>query len=351
MQQTEEQGSWLDVAVKQGVITDAQRAQLSDIQAGDLHHTDSEEKIKPISTLNELFVTFGIIILTSAISGILSLLFAGMPVLARVIAAVITLYIAYRFYRQGKYQLAMIYCVLRAAFHVGVFTRLLYTGSPDFFTVADQSILTVVVPLAAALGVLVACCAYFRLAFLILPIGVLFTIIISLAAKQADNNISHRILLAGSGLMILAFSIWMDLQDKTRTTRQSDYAFWGYVAGSPLFVHALMLPLIFKHLESLHGVPWVLVTLLVLLVTIAGILMNRRALILSTLIYVSVLIVKLFGYLSGGGAQGAYILSFTALIIGVYVLVLGLKWAQVRSYVLIRLEPHCRWVQHLPNYR
>ncbi len=90
---------------------------------------------------------------------------------------------------------------------------------------------------------------------------------------------------------------------------------------------------------------WLLTLLLVVAVSFAGLLLNRRALIISTMIYVAFLIYRVLHEVSMGNAAAG--LLITVMLIGLYMTALGSRWRKVRSYVMNRL-PQWKWLEKLP---
>ena len=143
---------------------------------------------------------------------------------------------------------------------------------------------------------------------------------------------------AACGLVFLVLAVRFDLGDPGRMKRASQFAFWLYVAGSPLFVHPLFLTVLGKVADSdaeRNFAPFVgslLVTALV--VTLFGLLLDRRSPVISTLAYVAVAIGLT---LSKAGVGTATALTATLAAIGIYVILLGAAWRNVRAAVLRRL--------------
>jgi len=140
---------------------------------------------------------------------------------------------------------------------------------------------------------------------LMLPICVLFAASITVAARSGDSALPYKLVLGFSGLMILHL-----LSDVIyvipRETRISDFAFWSYVIGSPLFVHSLFFSVLMagQIKWAMSGGAWLATFALVVIVTFVGVLLNRRALIISTLIYVAYIIGRALAGLFVGNVTG-----------------------------------------------
>ncbi len=330
----------LDEALARGVISDEQRAEIQAISKENLH--DNEERLKPVGTMNEIFVTFGVALLLGAISGLLRLLINFEPVMTVCSIGVYWLVAEY-FHKRKKFRLPIIYSCLSAALLVGTTTKILMLGSSGMGI--DSKNMTV--PLLAALSILVFGAWRFKIPFLMLPIAAIFTAIITIAVRNGYHDASLRLLLGGSGLAILMLAVRFDLKDPLRISRSSDFAFWSYVVGSPLFVHSLFITMILHTTDhGLNFLSWFMMAALAAMVSFIGLLLNRRALILSTLIYVGIIIAKFV--LAIGGA-GAAVPLVTLLLIGLYVTTLGSRWVAIRHFILSKIPPS-PWLKYFPPY-
>ncbi|HEY0114229.1 MAG TPA: hypothetical protein VGB54_00775 [Allosphingosinicella sp.] len=131
------------------------------------------------------------------------------------------------------------------------------------------------------------------------------------------------------GLSVFSFAMWWDSSDPKRETRRSDVAFWLHLLAAPLIVHP-----VFALLGLTDGgagpAEAALVILLYVLLGLAAVAVDRRALLVSALAYVLYALNGLFQ------TYGAVELSFafTALVIGSALLMLSAFWAQTRRAVL-----------------
>ncbi len=222
----------LERAVKEGVITEEQRAQMEAIAAAD--PGDSEERFRPVSNFNEIFVTIGAMLLTSAITGLLSLIMDS-AILEAMVGGIVYVFAAEYFHNRKRFRLPIVVMALSAAFAFGtsVFLMILASKGIDAYKATEAEY---ILPLITGMGVLALAAWRYVLPFLMLPLSIVFTMTVTYAAKVSDNTLSYKLLLGGSGLAILAFAIRCDLLDPERTKRLSDFAFWSYIVGSPLFV-------------------------------------------------------------------------------------------------------------------
>ncbi len=366
-----ENQEWLDEALARGIISNEQRQKMAGISGE--NKGDSQERLKPIGTMNEIFVTAGLMVLFAGISGLV-LKLLGSVFYAGVIDAAIAWTVALKFHQGKRFRLPIIYSCLHAAVVLAMAVKMQLLGgggvmpphypTPPFWyhrgmpaiQPYQPSLTETLLPLIVGGAALAAAAWRFRIPFMMLPIGVLFATIVTLAAREADNDASYRVLLGGCGLAVLAVAVFFDLKDPQRVTRWSDFAFWSYVVGSPLFVHSLFLSVLINsggaarpHLPvHLDMGTCLALAVLALAVSFGGLLLNRRALILSTLFYVGYVIFRLLaGFLIFGGP--ATLLLVTLVLIGLYVTLLGSRWAQVRRAVMGRL-PAWKWLDQLPPF-
>lgn len=135
------------------------------------------------------------------------------------------------------------------------------------------------------------------------------------------------------GLIVFWLAIRWDASDIQRMTRKSDVAFWLHLLAAPLLVHPIVDVLGFfdgdTSLAQTLGI-----VLLYIVVSIVSLIIDRRALMVSALVYVlyafSMLLEK-YGVVDLGFA-------FAALLIGSGLLILSAFWHPSRAF-LIKMFP------------
>jgi hypothetical protein len=147
-----------------------------------------------------------------------------------------------------------------------------------------------------------------------------------------------------SGIAVFTLAMTWDAADPQRLTRKSDVAFWLHLLAAPLLVHPVFSILgVFGGQTDMDQA--IAVVALYIAIAFISLAVDRRALMVSALIYVLYTfstLLKQFGVVS---------LSFaiTALVIGSALLLLSAFWHPSRAFVL-RLFPHT--VQkHLAPFR
>lgn len=160
--------------------------------------------------------------------------------------------------------------------------------------------------------------------------AVLSGLVVSLVMAAVPGLWDHVLkLMLAAGAAVFALAMWWDMSDRTRTTRRSDVAFWLHLLAAPMLVHP-----IFSMMGMLEGTAAPAQAAVVILLYIAlgfvALAIDRRALMVSALIYV------LYALSSLIESSGAVDLSFglTALIIGSALLLLSAFWTAARRHIV-----------------
>jgi len=134
------------------------------------------------------------------------------------------------------------------------------------------------------------------------------------------------------GVGVFLFAMRWDASDQARVTRRSDVAFWLHLLAAPMIVHPVFTLLGLNDGNATIGEGLIVVALYVVL-AIAALAIDRRALLVSALAYVLYALTELFKQI------GAVELSvaFTALLIGSALLLLSAYWHQARRLIVSRL--------------
>jgi hypothetical protein len=132
------------------------------------------------------------------------------------------------------------------------------------------------------------------------------------------------------GLAVFAYAMWWDASDVQRQTRRSDVAFWLHLLAAPMIVHPVFSLLGLTEGGRAGVGEAVTVIALYILLGLAAVAVDRRALLVSALAYVLWALNDLFRM------SGAVELSFalTALVIGSALLMLSAFWTQTRRAIL-----------------
>jgi len=132
-----------------------------------------------------------------------------------------------------------------------------------------------------------------------------------------------------AGITVFLLAMRWDAADTTRQTRKSDVAFWLHLLAAPLLVHPVFSSLgVFAGSTSL--MQGIAVLVLYIVIAIVSLCIDRRALMVSALVYVLYTFTALLKH------YGVVSLSFaiTALVIGASLLLLSAFWHPSRALVL-----------------
>lgn len=334
--------SEIDGAVAAGAISGEAAAGLRAHVAA-LRHAPAvdEEQFRLLTGFNDIFVSIAVLLLLAALAGIGG---AITRVLAPVLVAGAAWGLAEYFTRQRRMALPSI--ILLLAFVGGVAGTGAVAVANE--TVAewvksvspDQNVqIGVASVIAALIAAATAAAAWLHWRRFTVPItvaaGAVAVVGIALALiagliPPAREAMLPLVLVAG--VAMFAFAMRWDMSDRERRTRRSDVAFWLHLAAAPMIAHS-----VFHLLGVFDGDIGVVQAVLVLLLYVAfaavALAVDRRALLVSSLVYVLWALYALFQQ------AGAVELSaaFTGLVIGSALLLLSAFWHPVRRRVVALL--------------
>ena len=344
----------LDDAVAAGAIDPAAAASLRNfLDADRTAPAIDEEQFRLITGFNDIFVSIASAILLFAVGWIgqsigqaLGLTLGapgetGPTFLAPAAVAATAWGLALFFTARRRMALPSILLLL--AFVGGVFATAvlsigLVIGAPYFED--NQSAVAIV----AAVGALIAAIgAYVHWQRFHVPVtvaagaaAVVGLVLALIASALGENAGEMRELMLGAvlllGVGVFLFAMRWDSSDQSRQTRRSDVAFWLHLLAAPMIVHPVFTLLGLNDGNATIGEGLVVVLLYVVL-AIAALAIDRRALLVSALAYVLYALTELFKQI------GAVELSvaLTALVIGSALLMLSAFWHQARRLVVSRL--------------
>ncbi len=333
----------LSAAVAEGILTADQVARLNAIEArrhveqspGERAEPEDEEKLRFISGFSDIFVTLGLGLFLSASAFFLS---SGGPILVAAGIAVFSWGLAEYFTRIRRMAFPSI--VLLVVFASSVFSGSLISSlvpakgdstasvwqrggtDPLVFVAAGLVTLALValhykrfkVPITVAAGAAAAAAVLY---------GLMARIMIG---ANPATWLPAATLLLGTGIFALAMRY--DVSDRDRTTRNTDIAFWLHMLAAPMIVHSLVYDMI--------GVGASLTTpraigMLLLFLALGGVavVIDRRALLVSGLVYAGSAFASLLQH-TGINSTGAT----TILALGAFVLLLSAGWQPLRAALL-----------------
>lgn len=220
------------------------------------------------------------------------------------------------------------YATTAAAFALGALDD--GSGGGTFFAVAG-----------AGLSAAVAFRLRFRLPFSSLLIaGGLIGLALAALETVAPGAIElhwHGLLL-GLGLAVFAAAMAYDLKDPNRSTLAADHAFWLHLLAAPMIVHALLAFAVAKPSEP-TGPEAALVVAIMLGLALIALAIDRRALLMSGLIYFGAAIGVL---VSQTEIDPGAIFALTLVLLGGFVVTLGAGWRPARRLALAGLPSSAR---------
>lgn len=146
-----------------------------------------------------------------------------------------------------------------------------------------------------------------------------------------------------AGLAVFAFAMRWDLKDPERITRRSDVAFWLHLLAAPMIAHPIFHTLGVMGGSDIGVGKAIAVLAIYVAFGIVALIVDRRALLVSALIYVLVAL----GFLFDRFGAVELTVALTALVIGSALLSLSAFWAPIRRGVL-GIVPY-DWRDALPS--
>ena len=160
--------------------------------------------------------------------------------------------------------------------------------------------------------------------------------LVGLSLGESEDRIETIILVTSLvlGIGVFLFAMHWDSSDPRRETRRSDVAFWLHLLSAPMIVHPIFALLGLTEGDSSAGEA-VIVLLVYVLLGLAALAIDRRALLVSALAYVLYALSELFREF---GAVELNV-ALTALVIGSALLLLSAFWHNARRAVVRPLPP------------
>jgi hypothetical protein len=278
-----------------------------------------EENFRFIRSFNDIFVTIAIALVLFALGSLLNEVSVATSALAIAVASW-----AMAEYFTRRRRMAFPSIVLLGTFVIGVFFAAANLLNTDWANSSDS--------MAVGIGGIAAAAAAglhwlrFRVPITVAA-GMAAFVVLAMALSGLDKAMP-AVMLVG-GLVTLAVALLFDTSDTQRLTRKADIAFWLHMLAAPLIVHGLftMMSILTDSLSATHAG---IVLAFYLVFGLFALIIDRRALLVSSLIYVLYAASTLIA--SSGFSD--YSSGLTALVIGVFLLLLSAGWAVLRKLVL-----------------
>lgn len=323
----------LDTAVAAGAIS-AEAAQAFRLHVAAERHAPAvdEEHFRLLTGFNDIFVSIALVLLLVAVAQIGESIATPWPG-ALVAAAAWALAIVFT----ARRRMALPSILLLAAFVGGVafsIATALTSALTSTMMESGSDRMVGVVTAAAALGATAAAWLHWRRFMVPITVAagacaVAALLLGTLLAIAPGLQNSVWLLLFIAGLAIFALAMRWDLSDPARRTRRADVAFWLHLTAAPMIAHPVFQMLGVFGEQS--GVDTAVAALALYAVFgFVALAVDRRALLVSSLVYVLFALGSLFR------TAGAVELSaaFTALVIGSALLSLSVFWHPMRRRVV-----------------
>lgn len=315
----------LNHAVKEGVFTQ-DSVESFRLLISKEHNTQEadEENFKLFSSFNDIFVVIAsLLLLISAgwiASSVNSTLSAG-------VTAVLSWGLSEFFVRHRKMSFPAI--VLLVVFVGSVFS-IFYEPYSSLVSILSSQTSFII---ASAVSVVATFLHWKRFTVPItvaIGMGTVTLLVIGLLIKifpNIENYIAFPLFIMG--LCVFMVAMYWDMKDRKRIKNDSDVAFWLHLLASPLMIHSIFLGLdVFDN--NIGSFVMFIIVLSYILLSSISLIIDRRALMVSSLIYVLYALNKLF---TSYGFDG-YGLAIGGIIIGVGLLFLTAYWTQSRAKLL-----------------
>ena len=335
----------LSASVAEGIITSEQAKAIRERRAA------SDEPFRLVSNFGDVFLCIGLLFVYWSQDAFLRL--ADVPVLwVHTGFAILFWLIAEFFVFSARRKFPAIISIALFVMTVHKIAALwlgdvsLYGAAFGYFTGVGEPI-RAVEHLGVVTGALLLALLRFRQPVIVLGLGLCATLLAFALARQHMAETPARLVLAACGATFLLLGFILDMRDRARTGIYHEWALWLFVLGSPLTVHPLFLGLIGEQLAvtdtrnltefvriDLEGLIWA-VTALAAGFALLGLLLDRRSLVASTLLYLAA-VLTYATFRSGMGLSTAG--AIVPLTIGILVIVLGVGWDHARA-ALLRIVP------------
>ena len=320
----------IDLAVSQGVIDRDIADRLLAFAASQRSTSADEESFRLLTGFNDIFVTIGLALFLGATYWLASNVSTWVAKLTVAISAwalaeIFTL----------KRRMALPSIVLLAVFVAMIFALIAELAGSSASFKANDPVPFVVAGIAAAAGASV----HWRRFHVPITVAAGFAALAASAAALANLAIpgilEHQPILVFLPLGLVAFGIAMrfDMSDRQRLTRRTDIAFWLHLLAAPLIVHSVVWNI--TDPSDLSTVDSFLIVGLFAVLSLVAIIVDRRALLVSSLsylIYAAWTLLHMTRWETNGWAMAI-------LCVGALVLLLSVAWRPMRAGVVRLLPP------------
>ncbi len=317
----------LEAAVEHGVVSAQAATALTEFTLSRSKHPQAvNEHFRLFSNFSEVFICLGLAIVFSAFKGIF-----GIFGFEYIVIGAIVYWLSAEFFvaKTTKMAPALLSIIFSCYFAVKAFLYFTKISPFGVFEVNETNGVYIFGSITVALAI-----AFVRFRIpatlaLILPSVAITGLFLIGTTSLTDPTFLWPI--GVSGVLAVLIGVWFDSKDPLRRSRQNAYAFWLFVIGSPMAVHPLFAS-IWLNADMANPTAIIpIIFVLAIIVTLLGLILDRRSLVASSLVYFTVGL----GYASNSIVSDvATTLAITSLAVGVFVVVLGVLWYRLRSGLL-----------------
>ncbi len=268
---------------------------------------EQQEPLRFIRSFGDVFISLGIILLVVAmnrleLSGLLNLLpVAGLVLLAEWLV---------RLKRLVLPGMVILVCILY------------FVNRANEFNYQDAAVFDLAVLSITSLLYY----ARYRIPFSLLPFaaGLVAIAVIEIGFDMLNQPILFAVL----GLVVFAVAFWLDTMDTRRISHLSDSAFWLHLLAAPLIVHGVMVNMLISDNQWLNAFSAeVMIMAFFLVFFLLALLIDRRAMLVSTQLYMIYALTQVFQGQQGSG-EDAFI--YVLIAVGIFVIYFGTYWYKTR---------------------
>ena len=307
---------------------DTNEVSTTDVNNSDAAVIGNEDDMRFLRSFSDVFISIGVGLFALGLSAVAALFGGG---LAFIGAAIVMAFMAEYFGRKRRSHAPTLITAL--AF-------LIFTQKGVGALIDDVSGITTAL---VTLGAMLLYYWRIRLPFCIALIAIaalylVFAIINKLVPGLVEGHWGLALFL--SGIAVFAGAVMYDMRDLHRTTRFADNAFWLHFLAAPMIIHGMALQTVALQKDKLFNIiPMVslnagdaaIVMVIVAIITVIGLAINRRALIVSSLGYAAFALWFLF---NGAGMNFGTVIAMTLLLLGGAIIFLGAGWHTARAWLL-----------------
>lgn len=314
----------LEIAVKKGIFSaDSVDEFRNDYLLRRNTHTADEENFRLVASFNDIFVVIAIGLLLLSLGWVT---YAIDSALSGFVVAAASWVLAEFFVLNRKMALPAIALLVS-------FVGSVFAGVVALFGLPSENSLMIA-------GLVASISAWLHWRRFKVPITVaagaaalvVFVLSLIISVEPATKDFLVLMLFIG-GMAVFTLAMYWDASDLQRISGKSDVAFWLHLTAAPLIVHP-----VFSVLGVLEGnesaVSLVSIILLYLFLTFISVVIDRRAFMVSALVYVLVALTDLLDDYGLAGDGFAYV----GVLIGFSLLLLSGFWHKARLQ-LVRLLP------------